>query len=58
MDGFFHTLKIKRVHHRVYATLHLVRRDLLKSIEGLYNPRRLHSSLGYVSPAEAERRAA
>jgi hypothetical protein len=27
-------------------------------IEGFYDPRRLHSSLGYISPAEAERRAA
>jgi transposase InsO family protein len=27
-------------------------------IEGFYNPRRLHSALGYLSPAEMERRAA
>ncbi len=27
-------------------------------VEGFYNPPRLHSALGYISPAEAERRAA
>ncbi len=58
MESFFHTLKVERVHHRVYATRDQARRDLFGYIEGFYNPRRLHSSLGYISPAEAERRAA
>ena len=57
MESFFHTLKTERVHHRVYATRDEARRDLFGYIEGFYNPRRLHSALGYVSPAEAERRA-
>jgi putative transposase len=34
------------------------RRDLFGYIEGFYNSRRLHSALGYRSPAEAERMAA
>lgn len=58
MESFFHTLKTERVHHRVYATRAEARRDLFGYIEGFYNPRRLHSALGYISPAEAERRAA
>lgn len=58
MESFFHTLKTERVHHRVYATRDHARRDLFGYIESFYNPRRLHSSLGYISPAEAECRAA
>jgi len=48
----------ERVHHRLYATRAEARRDLFGYIEGFYNPRRLHSALGYISPAEMERRAA
>ena len=51
-------LKTERVHHRVYATRDQARRDLFGYIEGFYNPRRLHSALGYISPADMERRAA
>lgn len=58
MESFFHTLKTERVHHRVYATRAEARRDLFGHIGGFYNSRRLHSALGYISPAEAERRAA
>ena len=58
MESFFHTLKIERVHHRTYATRAEARTDLFGYIEGFYNSRRLHSALGYLSPAEMERRAA
>ena len=58
MESFFHTLKTERVHHRVYPTRDQARRDLFGYIEGFYNPRRLHSALGYISPADAERKAA
>ena len=58
MESFFHTLKTERVHHRIYAARAEARRDLFGYIEGFYNPRRLHSALGYISPADAERRAA
>jgi putative transposase len=58
MESFFHTLKTERVHHRIYATRDEARQDLFAYIEGFYNSRRLHSALGYLSPAEAERRAA
>ena len=58
LESFFHTLKTERVHHRVYATRDQARRDLFGYIEGFYNLRRLHSALGYISPADAERRTA
>jgi len=58
MESFFHTLKTERVHHRVYTTRAEARRDLFLYIEGFYNPRRLHSALGYISPAQAEKMAA
>jgi transposase InsO family protein len=57
-ESFFHTLKTERVHHRIYAIRDEARQDLFAYIEGFYNSRRLHSALGYLSPAEAERRAA
>ena len=58
MESFFHTLKVERVHHRIYQTRDAARRDLFQYIEGFYNSRRLHSGLGYRSPADAERMAA
>ena len=58
MESFFHTLKNERVHHRLYATRQEARRDLFGYIEGFYNSHRLHSAIGYLSPAEMERRAA
>lgn len=57
MESFFHTLKTERVHHRLYASRAGARWDLLGYIEGFYNSRRLHAVLGYISPAEMERRA-
>ena len=58
MESFFHTLKTERVHHRIYATRTEARRDLFQYIEGFHNSRRLHSALGYLSPALAEQLAA
>jgi putative transposase len=57
-ESFFHTLKTELVHHRAYATRDEARRDLFLFIEGFYNTRRLHSALGYKSPAEMERLSA
>ena len=58
MESFFHTLKVERVHHRVYATRAEARRDLFAYIEGFYNSRRLHSGIGCRSPADMGRMAA
>jgi transposase InsO family protein len=57
MESFFHTLKTELVHHRIYATREEAKRDLFAYVEGWYNRQRLHSSLDYRTPVEAERRA-
>ena len=56
MESLFGTLKSERVHHRAYHTHNEARTDLFHYIEGFYNPRRRHSSLDYLSPADYERR--
>lgn len=58
LESFFLTLKVERIHHRVYATRAEARRNLFAYIEGFYNSRRLHSGIGYRSPADMERMAA
>ena len=55
MESFFHTLKVERVHTRIYATRAEARRDLFAYIEGFYDSRRLHSAIGYRSPPNMER---
>ena len=55
MESFFGTLKSERVHHLVYRAHQEARTDLFQYIEGFYNPRRRHSSLGYLSPADYEK---
>ena len=56
MESFFKTLKVERVHRLHYATRAHARLDIVNWIEGFYNRRRLHSSIGYQSPINAERR--
>jgi transposase InsO family protein len=56
--SFVGIYRVERAHHRIYGTRAEARRDLFQYIEGFYNSRRLHSALGYVNPAFAERMAA
>ena len=58
MESFFHTLKTERVHHRTYDTRDQARRDIFAYIEGFYNFHRLHYALGFLSPADMERKVA
>ena len=54
MESFFHTLKTELTHHEKYRSREEARRDIFEYIEVFYNRQRLHSSLGYKSPAEFE----
>ena len=53
-ESFFGTLKNERVHHIIYKTRAEARSDIFAYIEGFYNRRRRHSSLGYLSPSSFE----
>ncbi len=55
-ESFFSSLKLELVHRRPWATRAQARRSIFEYIEVFYNRRRLHSSLGYLSPAEYEAR--
>jgi len=54
MESFFATLKCEWVHFQHYASRAEARSDIFAYIEGFYNPFRLHSTLGYLSPMEFE----
>ena len=53
-ESFFGALKNEWLHHHEFATCDQARKAILYYIEGFYNNRRLHSSLGYRTPQEAE----
>jgi transposase InsO family protein len=54
MESFWGTLKNEWVHTQKYQTRAQARTDIFSYIEGFYNTVRLHSTLGYLSPAEYE----
>jgi transposase InsO family protein len=57
-ESFFHSLKAECVSWKRYRTREEARQDVFRYIELFYNRARRHSSLGYASPEEFERRAA
>jgi putative transposase len=54
MESFYATLKRELVHDARYATRDEARKAIFEWIEVFYNRQRLHSSLGYRSPADYE----
>ena len=52
MESFFASLKKELIYRRKYDTIEEVKTDIFKYIELSYNRKRLHSSLGYMSPVE------
>jgi putative transposase len=57
MESFFSSLKIERCDRKTYRTRDEARADVFDYIERFYNPKRRHSTLGYMSPVDYERGA-
>ena len=57
MESFFSSLKTERTARKTYRTRDQAKADVFDYIERFYNPRRRHSTIGYLSPMEFERQA-
>ena len=57
MESFFSTLKTERTARKAYRSRGQARADIFDFIERFYNAKRRHSTIGYLSPIEFERRA-
>jgi len=54
MESFWGTLKTELVNHEDYQTREQARASIFEYVEVFYNRKRLHSSLGYLSPEQFE----
>ena len=57
MESFFSSLKTERIGSKTYRTRDAARADVFDYIERFYNTVRRHSTIGYISPVEFEKRA-
>ena len=55
MESFWHSMKVEETHGQNFATRDEAKHSVFAYIEGWYNTTRMHSSLGYKSPAQFER---
>ena len=56
MESFFSSLKTERTARKTYRTRNEARADVFDYIERFYNATRRHSTIGYLSPVEFERK--
>ena len=54
MESFFATLKQELIYRQPYQSHHQTKQDIFEYIQVWYNRKRIHSSLGYLSPLELE----
>ena len=54
MESFFSSLKTERTARKFYRTRDEAKADVFDYIERFYNPKRRHSTIGYLSPMEFE----
>jgi putative transposase len=54
MESFFSSLKTERIRRKTYCTRDEARADVFDYIERFYNPKRRHSTIGYLSPMQFE----
>jgi putative transposase len=57
MESFFSSLKTERTARKLYRTRDEAKADVFDYVERFYNPKRRHSTIGYLSPIEFERQA-
>jgi transposase InsO family protein len=53
-ESFFSTIKTELIHRQAWPTRKAAHQAIFEYVEGWYNTRRRHSSLGYLSPAAYE----
>ena len=56
MESFFSSLKTERTERKTYRTRNEARADVFDYIEQVYDAIRRHSTIGYISPVECERK--
>ena len=56
-ESFFSSLKTERTARKTYRTRDEAKADVFDYLERFYNPRRRHSTIGYLSPVEFENQA-
>jgi putative transposase len=50
MESWNHSLKVEAIHGERFTTREMARAQVFEYIEVYYNRKRLHSTLGYLSP--------
>jgi len=55
-ESFFHTLKVELIHRMKFRTREEAKAKIFEYVEMDYNRKRAHSTLGYLSPFEYEKK--